>query len=149
MNALQAARKSWEAGTAQQMLLFFFTGAMNTALSYGIFLLFYLLFFSGSSYVLSAGIATTITLVTGFLSSRRFVFNASGHQTSARQIASHLVGAISIYALNASLLIALVEYLGIAPEIAQLLVSPVIALTSYFWQKLVTFGVMTNSPRGG
>ena len=128
-------------------------GSSNVVLSFLIFTgMFHLLgrnvvdfgFYAFESYSLALAISCTIGFVIGFLLNKYIVFTASnlrGRIQLFRYFLSFLLNSI----INYILLKMLVAKLGIYPVLAQVLVTAVMIVFSYFTQSYFTFKVKEDA----
>jgi len=119
---------------------FLVVGGINTFVGTAWFVLFQLLLrdsLGDYTYMASLGCAHVAAVLTAFVLYRRFVFRVRGHVWV--DLARFEVVNLSALGINAVALPFVVEVLGLVPIVAQLLVTCVTALVSYFGHRDFSF----------
>ena len=122
---------------ADERVRFLLVGGVNTALAYGLFVLFYLVLGDSIGHFGSLALSYLIATLVAFVLHRRFTFRASGRMLLdfVRFESVYVV----MFAVNAAGLLLLVDVLGWAPVVAQALLVVVTTVISYFSHKLFSF----------
>jgi putative flippase GtrA len=124
----------------RQILSFNIVGAVNTAITYGIYSL---LVFLGLPYLLALGLEYCFGLTFSFFLNKRFTFK-DGSRTTAASFGKMVVSYALVLALNMILLSWFVEGLGMGKYLGQLFALSFSVACSFFLQKFVVF----KSPKG-
>lgn len=115
---------------------FLLVGGVNTAIAYGLFILFYS-FLGSEFYLLAYIISYVLSLLVGYLLQRKLVFKVKGHlildfvRYSTVQFAS--------FGINLLLLPLMVEILGFSAPLAQAIIAVITVVGSYFAHRAFSF----------
>lgn len=120
-----------------QRVAFLLVGGTNTAIGMGWFTVFQLTIGRHLGYMASLVAAHIASVLCAFVLYRRFVFRVRGHVW--RDLARFEVVNLSALAVNLVSLPLAVEVLNLAPILAQLLVTVVTLLISWFGHKGFSF----------
>lgn len=120
-----------------QRVAFLIVGAINTLVGTGWFVVFQLTVGKHTSYMVSLGLAHIASVLCAFVLYRRFVFRVTGHVLI--DLARFEVINLTSLGINAVALPFLVEVLGFAAIPAQLLVTVVTMLVSWFGHRGFSF----------
>jgi len=122
----------------RQPVRFVLAGAVGTLLYY--IVLISLTEFFAVWYLLSATTASILNFASNFTLQRLWAFENRQWHGVGKQAALYVVLAVSLYTLNIVLLYLLVEYAQLWYVLAQVLVTGILSLISYF----VTKAIVTN-----
>ncbi len=121
-----------------QRIAFLIVGGMNTVIGTGWFWLFDHLFRDmRAGYMVALYSAHVAAVITAFILYRRFVFRVRGHVWL--DLARFEVVNLASLGVNTVALPLLVEGFGMVSIVAQLLITTVTALISFFGHKLISF----------
>lgn len=118
----------------KQTVQFFGVGILNTIVGYGIFFLLAKYLY----YLLALLLAHITGVIHSFLWNKYWIFKLKKFQLF-EFVKFNLIYAV-IFIVNAVALFVSVEIIHVNPQLAQLVLLPVITLISFFGQKLWTFG---------
>ncbi|KKT81613.1 MAG: hypothetical protein A3B99_00660 [Candidatus Yanofskybacteria bacterium RIFCSPHIGHO2_02_FULL_44_12b] len=114
---------------------FLVAGGAGTLVYYGV--LYCLTEFLGIWYIASAIIAWTLNWGINFTLQKRYTFRDKSTGTVNRQLRQYFAMAIGFLVLNTTLLYAMVEYLGMDYLIAQLILSAIFSILSFFISRYI------------
>jgi putative flippase GtrA len=120
-----------------QKLAYLVVGGVNTLLGLGLFALVFHVWGHVVGYMGSLVIAYALAILCAFQLHRRFVFKVTGHW--ARDLARYTSVHLTSLGINALALPLAVEVFGIAPLLAQTLVTGITVVLSYFAHKHISF----------
>lgn len=124
----------WQENSKFRYLLI---GAWNTLAGYAIFAGLYFLIGTSIGYLATAALSHVLAVTQSFAAQRNLVFRSQGNGW-AEYVRFHIAHLGSLM-LGLTLLPLQVELLGIAPLIAQALVTALIVILSYFVHQHFTF----------
>jgi putative flippase GtrA len=139
MNEWKRVRKMLLRLVRDQRVAFLIVGGINTVLGFGLFAAFTIWVFPDVylGYILSLVVSYAIAVMVAFVLYRRFVFRVTGHvvRDFLRFIAVYIVS-ISI---NLVALPVLVELVGIAPILAQVIILVMTTAVSFVGHRSFSF----------
>ncbi len=125
-------------------------GGFNVALGFVLFTIIYHLLapkdvvhigsFPFEPYSVALGISSCTVFIVGFILNKYIVFTASNIRARI-QLFRYLLSFLSNLAVNYVLLKLLVEYFNLYPVLAQVIVTAIVIVFSYFTQQYFTFKV--------
>jgi putative flippase GtrA len=119
----------------REVVVFHIVGAVNTALTYGMYSLFVLM---GTDYRLALILEYCFGMSFSFFFNRRFTFRHTG--TITMRMVSSMVGSyVGILGINLLLLIILVEKFSFNKYIGQCIALAISVLAAFFVQKFLIF----------
>lgn len=125
----------------RRLIKFALVGASNTVLTLGTYAL---LIEAGVFYVLAGVAGWTVGLINGYTWNRIWTFRAGGHQHEL--LAKYSAVAFLGLTLNSLLLLLTVDVLGASKLIGQVVVLPIVMLSSFAANRFWTFGEHIDGP---